>query len=262
MGMLHSVFWSLVFGFFMAASFILAIPTRRPAPRAGSIRGSTSTPTCRCRAILKLPARRRHRDRQLHLRSGRHDLDVAHALCLFRDGGLPASNVSRHVSPKYRTPVGAIWLTAALSAGAAYYAPFMLALAAGCALFLYVSYAMPIAAGMMAEGKTWTAVRPVPPRHLVEAVRRSSRSSAPDARLCRHAAAVQPDHPAALPAIVPIPFNWLSNPLIFIAVALAIGWFVSEARRFKGPPIGAGDRQATGRACGPRKPAVGETVKV
>ena len=50
-----------------------------------------------------------------------------------------------------------------------------------------------------------------------------------------------PFNPIILPLFPdrPIPFNWLSNPLIFIAVALAIGWFVSEARRFKGPPIGA-----------------------
>ena len=37
---------------------------------------------------------------------------------------------------------------------------FMLALAAGCALFLYVSYTMPIAAGLLAEGKSWTVFGP------------------------------------------------------------------------------------------------------
>src|SRR4029079_5857637 len=62
-----------------------------------------------------------------------------------RDGGLPGSRVISRVSPKHRTPIGESLLTAALAAAATYYAPFMLALAAGCALFLYVSYAMPIA---------------------------------------------------------------------------------------------------------------------
>ena len=49
-----------------------------------------------------------------------------------------------------------------------------------------------------------------------------------------------PFDPIILPLFpdLPTPLNWLTNPLIFIAVALAIGWFASEARRFKGPPIG------------------------
>ena len=47
-----------------------------------------------------------------------------------------------------------------LSLAATLYSPAFAALAAGCALFLYVSYAMPIAAGMLAEGKTWTEFGP------------------------------------------------------------------------------------------------------
>ena len=33
-------------------------------------------------------------------------------------------------------------------------------LASGCAVFLYVSYVMPIGAGLLAEGKTWTKKGP------------------------------------------------------------------------------------------------------
>ena len=47
-----------------------------------------------------------------------------------------------------------------LSVAATLYSPAFAALAAGCALFLYVSYAMPIAAGLFAEGKTWTEFGP------------------------------------------------------------------------------------------------------
>ena len=159
--MIHSVFWSLVFGFFMAASFILAMPGpgglgARMAPTPGSTSSHNLPMPASC--IISSPSR----------------IVVANYICalagmtsmsrmLFafsRDGGLPGSKAIAYVSPKHRTPVGAIWLTAALSAGATYYAPFMLALAAGCALFLYVSYAMPIAAGMLAEGKTWTEFGP------------------------------------------------------------------------------------------------------
>ena len=34
------------------------------------------------------------------------------------------------------------------------------------------------------------------------------------------------------------PLDQLTNPLIFLAVALALGWFLSERKRFQGPPIG------------------------
>ena len=58
-----------------------------------------------------------------------------------RDGGLPGSSWWKHVSPQWRTPVPAIWLGAVLSVAATLYSPAFAALAAGCALFLYVSYA-------------------------------------------------------------------------------------------------------------------------
>jgi len=40
------------------------------------------------------------------------------------------------------------------------YAPYYLVLAVACAVFMYISYVMPIAAGFMAEGKTWTEKGP------------------------------------------------------------------------------------------------------
>jgi hypothetical protein len=52
-------------------------------------------------------------------------------------------------------PLGAV-----LSVAATLYSPAFAALAAGCALFLYISYAMPIAAGFLAEGKSWTEFGP------------------------------------------------------------------------------------------------------
>ena len=55
-------------------------------------------------------------------------------------------------------------------------------------------------------------------------------------------AGIQPPfNPIILPLFPDLvfPLNQLTNPLIFLAVALAIGWFASESKRFKGPPIGA-----------------------
>src|SRR3954449_7801624 len=75
-------------------------------------------------------------------------------------GGLPASGWLKKVSPVHRTPVAAIWTSAVLSVGATLYSPAFAALAAGCAMFLYVSYAMPIAAGLVGEGKTWNEFGP------------------------------------------------------------------------------------------------------
>ena len=60
-----------------------------------------------------------------------------------RDGGLPASAKLSTVNETYRTPVTAI------------YSEAFSVLAAGCAVFLYISYIMPVAAGLLAEGNTW-----------------------------------------------------------------------------------------------------------
>jgi amino acid transporter len=173
-----------------------------------------------------------------------------------RDGGLPASKAIAYVSKAYRTPVGAIWLTVVLSAGACYYAPFMLALAAGCALFLYVSYAMPIAAGLFAEGKTWNEFGPFrlgvwsKPFAIIAII---------GAVILCYAGTQPPFDPIILPLFpgLPVPLNWLTNPLVFIAVALIIGWFVSEGRRFKGPPIGDAIAKRQGEIMAAEK-AIGE----
>ena len=69
-----------------------------------------------------------------------------------RDGGLPASKTLAKVSTKYRTPTYAIWTSAALALLSTVYAPYYLVLAVACAVFLYLSMAMPILAGLLAEG--------------------------------------------------------------------------------------------------------------
>lgn len=76
-----------------------------------------------------------------------------------RDGGLPGSKLWRYVSPTYRTPVPAIWLVAVLSCAVTLYSSAFAALAAGCAIFLYVSYAMPIDPSHRAGGNGDGAAR-------------------------------------------------------------------------------------------------------
>ncbi len=144
--------------------------------------------------------------------------------------------------PQYRTPVAAIWLAAVLSIAATLYSPAFAALAAGCALFLYVSYAMPIAAGLFAEGKTWTEFGPF----------RLGAFSKPAAVLVLIGTLI------LMYAGIQPPFDILINYAIGLIVLLIVLWFGIESRRFKGPPIGAeiAKRQAEIAAA---EKAVGET---
>ncbi len=198
-GMLHSVFWSLLFGFFLAASFILAMPDPALGAKDGfnsffNLFNNLPMPFF-LKAILAI------------------GIVVANYICALagmtstsrmiyafsRDGGLPASKQLATIHPVHRTPVNAIWLTAVLSAGACFYAPFMFALAAGCALFLYISYAIPVAAGLAGRRQDVDGIWPLPPGRLVKALAVVTIIGADYPRLCRHPAAVQPDHPALVP---------------------------------------------------------------
>ena len=145
------------------------------------------------------------------------------------------------MSPAHRTPVVAIWTTAALALRRTLYSPAFNALAAGCAMFLYISYAMPVAAGLLAEGKTWTEFGPF----------RLGILSKPFAVLVIVGVVI-----LAWAGIQP-PFDILITYAIGLAVVLLVFWFAVERRRFPGPPIGdmIAKRQAAIRAA---EVAVGE----
>ncbi|BAJ82066.1 MULTISPECIES: amino acid permease [Acidiphilium] len=159
-GIINSVFWSFAFGLVMEASILLAMPDLGKAAAQG---GNVFFNLLAGLPVI-LPVK-------YLLYVG---IVVANYLCALagvtstsrmifafaRDGGLPGHAIWRRVSPTHRTPVGAIWLTAVLSVAATLYSPAFAALAAGCAMFLYISYAMPVAAGLLAEGKTWTEFGP------------------------------------------------------------------------------------------------------
>ena len=158
-GMIHSVFWSLVFGFVMALSFVLA------KPRYG---GDGERRRKRVVQPLQQPPGAAAAKDVIAI-----SIVLANFICALagltstsrmifafaRDGGLPGSSVWKRVSPTWRTPFRHLAWSGAFGRRNALLAGFA-ALAAGCALFLYVSYAMPIAAGLLAEGKTWTEFGP------------------------------------------------------------------------------------------------------
>jgi amino acid transporter len=138
-----------------------------------------------------------------------------------RDGGLPFSTLLSHVSTRYRTPTYAIWVSTALAFITCLYGRAFTVLAAACTVFIYISYIMPVAAAMIAEGKMEKG-----PFHL-------GSWSKPTAML------------AILGGCVLIwvgfqPPNQLVGYLILgLLVFMVILWLVSERTRFEGIPEGA-----------------------
>lgn len=221
-GMINAVLWSLIFGYAMTCSFVLALPD----PAKGAADGANVF--FNLMAGLAVPDSVRD---LLYV-----GIVVANFLCglaamtstsrmiyaFARDDGLPAARWLKQVSPRYRTPVPAIWTTAVLSILVTLYSPAFAALAAGCAVFFYISYAMPIAAGILAEGKTWTTFGPF-----------------------RLGAWSRPLAIVTVLGVVLIAFIGLQPPndilvsyAVGLVVLLVLGWFLSERRRFAGPPIG------------------------
>ena len=241
-GMINSIVWSGIFGLAMACSFILAMPD--PVKAAGD-GGSV---ILNLMAAMKVPVVLKD---ILYI-----GIVLANFLCALagvtstsrmiyafsRDGGLPGSKFLRHVDARHRSPVFAIWLTVALSIAATLYSPAFAALAAGCAMFLYISYAMPIAAGLLAEGKSWTEFGPF----------RLGILSKPFALI------------SVLGGIVIIfigtrpPNDILDNYFIGLLVLLAIVWFAVARTRFPGPPIGAAAVAARAAEISAEERAVGE----
>jgi len=165
-GMWTSVFYSWTFGLVMVAAFVLTMPNIDEAAAAGA--NSYLVPFTASLMPYGL---------KLLLAVG---FVVVNYICALagltstsrmmfafaRDGGLPASHFLSHISTSYRTPTYAIWTGAVLAfitsltgiIGAALGlqgVDIFLVLAVGCAVFLYISYVIPVLAGFLAEGKTW-----------------------------------------------------------------------------------------------------------
>ena len=138
-----------------------------------------------------------------------------------RDGCLPSSSMLRIVSPTLKTPVAAVWVSAILAVTATLYAAGFSVLAVGCAVFLYISYVMPIAAGILAEGKTWLHKGPFDLGGLSKII----------ATL-----AVLGGGLLAFIGMQP-PNEKVLYVTIAMLIVMAIFWFVfGERNRFKGPP--------------------------
>jgi len=138
-----------------------------------------------------------------------------------RDGGLPGSSMLRKVHTTLKTPVIATWVAGVLAIAATLYGDGFVVLSTGCAVFLYISYVMPTAAGFFAEGKSWKHKGPFDLKGL----------SKPIALL-----AVLGGSILAFVGMQP-PNEKVFYLVIAMLVVMAVFWFVlGEKNRFKGPP--------------------------
>jgi hypothetical protein len=101
----------------------------------------------------------------------------------------------------------------------------LIILASGCAVFLYVSCVMPIAAGLLAEGKSWTKKGPFS----------LGVWSKPVGIL-----AVLGGGVLAFVGFQP-PYQLVGKFLAGTVAFLTIVWFAFERRRFPGPPLTEAD---------------------
>jgi amino acid transporter len=220
-GILRSVAVSGAFGWVMVSSFVLAAPDVAEAARQGALVFPWLMDRVAPGVIGKL------------LWVG---IVMANYLCglacvtstsrmmyaFARDGGLPVSRLLTRVSPRYRTPVPAIWLTAALAVASTLYAPAYSTLTTACVSFLYLSYVMPSLVGAFAFGRTWTRVGPF---NLGRRVYRALAAASVLGAAVVVWIGVQPPNEKAL------------GVLAVAAVALMGAWWLGVRRRFRGPPV-------------------------
>jgi amino acid transporter len=219
-GILRSVYVSGLVGWVMVASFVLAMPDVAEGARQGAdvfswLMGRV-LPGAGGRALWV-------------------GIVVANYLCglacmtstsrmmyaFARDGGLPGSGLLKRVSPRWRTPVPAIWTTAALALASTLYAPAYSTLTTACVIFLYLSYVMPTLVGLRAFGRTWTRFGPF---HLGGPLYKSLAVVSVLGAGLLVWIGVQPPNEKALTVV-----------LVMVGLLLA-AWWLGLRRRFRGPP--------------------------
>jgi amino acid transporter len=237
---IHSVFWAVLFAWAFSCAFVLAIPNMDEAAKQGwNVFFWTLDQTLPaglkmflyviifiCQFICGLAT----------------VTSVSRMIFAFaRDNGLPMSGVLKKVSPTYRVPVAAIWTGAVLSVLFVAYAKAYSTVVSVTSIALYLSYAMPIAAGLIAYGGKWKDMGPWdmgPAFRIVAAL-------CVIISLVIFYIGVQPPNQLAL------------EVLAYIAVITALAWFGLEMRRFKGPPMGK-DIEARAAEIAAAEAAVGE----
>ena len=251
-GMVSSVLWSGLFGYLMLCAFVLMIPNMDDAAKQGwnvffwamgeRVPEAIRTPLYGLIFVSQL------------LCGLATVTSVSRMLFAFsRDGGIPGiSGMLAKVSPKWRTPVNAIWAGSIFSVLFVWFTssitiagtPAYSIVVSCTVIFLFLSFALPILLGFFAYGgPKWPNPGPWSMGGVLYRI---------VAILCMISmagmfyAGIQPPNDWALPITVG-----------FIVLSLLI-WVLFENRRFKGPPIGEeiARRQTDIRAA---EAAVGQT---
>lgn len=221
-GIIHSVFWAALFAFLFSGAFVLAIPNMDEAAKQGwnvffYVMDAQVNPSIKMLLYVIIFVAQ-------FLCGLATVTSVSRMIFAFaRDKGLPMSEHLAKVSPKWRTPVAATWVGAILAVAFTSYAKVYSTIVSVTSIALYLSYAMPIAAGLFAYGKSWTKMGPwdMGPSFKIVAV------------LCIIIS-------LAIFYVGVQPPNQLALKVLGVIFALtAIVWFGLENKRFKGPPIGA-----------------------
>ncbi len=218
-GIITSVVYSVIFGYIMICTFVLVMPDIQTGVKQGFgfFAELLKTLPATLEIILGLGIFLVNFLCGLACLTSTSRMMYAFA----RDGGLPASKQLRKVSPTLKTPVAAVWVSAILAIIATLYAAAFSVLAVGCAVFLYISYIMPTAAGIFAEGKTWKHKGPFDLKAI----------SKPIAIL-----AVIGGGFLVIVGVQP-PNEKVLYVTIAMLVVMGVFWFLlGEKDRFKGPP--------------------------
>jgi len=138
-----------------------------------------------------------------------------------RDGGLPWSHVLRRVSMRWQTPVAAIWAVAVAAVLFTLSTPVYSTITVVCTIFLYISYVLPIAAGLLAHGGSW---RRFGPWHVGIWFRPLALASLLGCSVLI-LVGMQPPNEASLPVVAGM------------GLLLCVAWFAVMRTRFPGPPV-------------------------
>ena len=152
-GIIGSVFWSTTFGYVMVCAFVLVMPDVGAAVKQGTgfFQAILAPIPGPLRFVIEILMFFINYVCGLAAVTSTSRMMFAFA----RDGGLPGSRWMRKVNSEHRTPGIAIWVSATLAIVVTLYGDAFSVLSAGSAVFLFISYAMPIAAGIFAEGRSW-----------------------------------------------------------------------------------------------------------
>ncbi|MDQ7250281.1 amino acid permease [Dongia sedimenti] len=225
-GMITSVFWSGLFGWILVVAILLAMPSvEEGAAKGWGVFGYTLESSLMPTPIKWVISIGIVLSNYLCALAGMTSLSRM-IYAFSRDGGIPgASKFLRKVSPTYRTPGNAIIVGAVLCFILGWVcgqdANAYIILASGCAVFLYVSYIMPIGAGILAEGKTWTKKGPF---------------NLGGASKLVGVLAVLGGAVLAFVGFQP-PYQLVGEFLAGAIVLLIVVWFAFERNRFAGPPL-------------------------